>query len=662
VTLTSPCSWVASSNASWIHLQQTSGASGTTINFTVDPATTGEGRNATLTIAGQAVTVSQAGYAQNPPYGVFDLPVNGSVLSGSVTVTGWALDDVGVTGVQIWRDAHANDPAAAIHDGRVFVGTATFVDGARPDVAAAFAEAPQNTRAGWGYMMLTRGLVWDGKGPFNLYAYATDIEGNFGLLGSKTVTVDNATATRPFGAIDTPAPGATVSGFYGVTGWVLTPNAGATIPASGVRVAIDGVFLTDVPSMSDRSDITNGFPGFNTTGAGRGVVVDTTKYADGLHTIGFLVTDSTGQADGVGGRFFTIDNSSARSSSGTFALTGSLSGRRGGHTATQMADGRTLIAGGQGDGGCDPTCGFPRIAEIYDPPMQSFTTVGKMSVGRNAATATLLQNGRVLITGGFNVDGSTGSTFLSSAEIFDPATATFSPTGAMNVARYRHSATLLANGTVLIAGGRTGNQIEATTEIYDPATGVFTQAAAMVAARYDHTVTPLPDGRLLIAGGGGPGGFLSSAELYNPALGTFTPTGSMTSVRHAHTATLLDNGKVLLAAGDSPATVTVLTASAELFDPITGTFSSTGSLNVARHYHTATRMPSGRVLIAGGDGNGGLNLSSAELYDPAAGVFRSIAPMQNGRTMHTASLLADGSVLLAGGIGVGTAERFVEDR
>jgi hypothetical protein len=322
VTLTTGCSWVASSDASWIHLQQTSGTTGGTIDFTVDAAAAGAGRNGTLTIGGQLVSVSQAGYGVNPPYGVFDTPASGSVLAGSVAVTGWALDDVGVNSVQIWRDPHPSDPSGAIYQGpgpqagRIFIGYATFVDGARPDVAAVFPTAPQSTRAGWGYLMLTRGIVWDGKGMFNLYAYAVDVEGNIALLGSKAVTINNAAATRPFGAIDTPPPGSTISGFYAVTGWVLTPNAGATIPPAGVRVSVDDAFLPDVPGVSDRADITAGFPGFDTTGAGRGLFLDTTKYADGLHTIGFLVTDSAGQSDGVGGRFFTIDNASPHAAAG----------------------------------------------------------------------------------------------------------------------------------------------------------------------------------------------------------------------------------------------------------------------------------------------------------------------------------------------------------
>jgi hypothetical protein len=137
----------------------------------------------------------------------------------------------------------------------------------------------------------------------------------------------------------------------------------------------------------------------------------------------------------------------------------------------------------------------------------------------------------------------------------------------------------------------------------------------------------------------------------------------MTSVRHGHTATVLDNGKVLVTGGDPGLSPTVLTASAELFDPAAGTFSPTGSMNIARQNHTATRTASGKILIAGGDGNGGLNLSSAEIYDPSTGKFTSTGTLQEGRTGHSASVLPDGSILLTGGaLSSSTAERFVENK
>jgi hypothetical protein len=177
---------------------------------------------------------------------------------------------VEVTEVAIWRQPHPADPPAAIFQGpgpqnnKVFIGIATLVDGARPDVEAAFA-LPNRSRAGWGYMMLTRGMVWDGQGLFTIHAIAKDREGHVSEIGSTAISIDNALATLPFGTIDTPGQGALASGIYGNTGWVLTPNAGATIAPANVRVVVDGVFLPGVPSTSARSDITSTFPGFDTS-------------------------------------------------------------------------------------------------------------------------------------------------------------------------------------------------------------------------------------------------------------------------------------------------------------------------------------------------------------------------------------------------------------
>jgi pimeloyl-ACP methyl ester carboxylesterase len=351
--------WSATTDAAWLQVSPASGAGPARLTIrvvgtpqTVPASTTG---TIVVTAAGAAnspmtlpVTLRVIPIEQTSmPVGAFDTPVEGSTgVSGSVAVTGWALDDVEVTEVQIWRDPNSADPPGAIfagqppQGGRVFVGYASFVEGARPDVQTANPTIPLNSRAGWGYLMLTRGLVWDGGGPFKLYAIAKDREGHLTEIGSKIISVDNAPATKPFGAIDTPGQGATATGMYPNTGWVLTPNAGATIPAANVQVAIDGVFLSAVPSVSDRADITAGFPLFTTTGAGRGLFVDTTQFANGPHTIGWLVTDSAGKADGVGSRVFTIANgasvlglaSGSMLSADVDALplaTGPVSGRRG---------------------------------------------------------------------------------------------------------------------------------------------------------------------------------------------------------------------------------------------------------------------------------------------------------------------------------------------
>jgi probable HAF family extracellular repeat protein len=312
------CAWTAAANAGFISV--TTGASGIgsgTVSYSVAP-NTGPGRSGTITLAGLTISVQQVSATNDPAFGSLDTPINNSTgLSGSIAVTGWALDDSEVVEVQVWRDPHPSDPAGAVFDGpapqggKVFVGYAALVSGARPDVETLYPNFPFKSRAGWGYLLLTRGLIWDGKGPFKLYGIGKDREGHLSQLGSTSLSIDNAPATRPFGAIDTPGQGATASGLYPNTGWVLTPNAGASIPATKVQVAIDGVFLPGTFSMSDRADISGGFSQFTTTGAGRGLFIDTTKYSDGPHTIGWLVTDSGGQADGVGSRFFTVANATS---------------------------------------------------------------------------------------------------------------------------------------------------------------------------------------------------------------------------------------------------------------------------------------------------------------------------------------------------------------
>ena len=275
----------------------------------------------------------------------------------------------------------------------------------------------------------------------------------------------------------------------------------------------------------------------------------------------------------------------------------------------------------------------------------TFIQTGSMSTDRYYATATLLANGKVLIAGGYD----NGTNPVSSAELYEPSSSTFSPTGSMSTARDAATATLLANGKVLIAGGG-----DNAAELYGPASGTFSPTGSMSTDRYYATATLLANGKVLIAGGyDNDFNPVYSAELYDPASGTFSPTGSM-SPRDDATATLLANGKVLIAGGyyNDITNNRDPSSSAELYDPASGTFSPTGSMSTPRDDATATLLANGKVLIAGGYYNiyPGYNpVSSAELYDPASGTFSPTGSMSKARDDATATLLANGKVLIAGG-------------
>jgi hypothetical protein len=306
---------------------------------------------------------------------------------------------------------------------------------------------------------------------------------------------------------------------------------------------------------------------------------------------------------------------------------------RAAHTATLLPNGKVLLAGGMQRGEV-----FSNSVELYDPTTGSFAATSNMATRRAGHTATLLPTGKVLIAGGSNGE------WLSICELYDPATGRFTPAGNLSVRRGGSSATLLRNGTVLFTGGFDGD-LHSSAEVFDPATASFRPVGKMSAGRSSHTATLLPDGKVLITGGGARRNVLANAEVYHPATGTFTPTGKLSVPRHKHAAVLLADGKVLVLGGSDNRDSWGQYASAEIYNPATGTFNATASMSAGRFKFpdAVATLKSGKVLVAGG----GVQL---EIYDATArGFLLASGQVDAARYFSTATLLPDGKVLIAGG-------------
>jgi len=322
---------------------------------------------------------------------------------------------------------------------------------------------------------------------------------------------------------------------------------------------------------------------------------------------------------------------------------------RSGHTATRLPDGRVLVVGGGGEE--TVLEGLPRspTAELFDPGTGTWIATPRMIEARAGHSATLLSDGSVLVVGG-------SGNFLT-AELFDPSTGMWIATGSTSTPQGGgHTATLLADGRVLVAGGNPGSEFDplATAELYDPTTGRWTVTTSMATARSWHTATLLADGRVLVVGGGsderGEEVPSAAAELYDPRSGRWTATAKVSEARFGHTATLLPDGTVLVAGGNHPNGAPA--QSVELYDPSSGRWTATESMAEVRSSHTATVLADRMVLVAGGVGPGTdpVRLTSAELYDPGSGRWTMTGSMAAPHGFsQTATLLSDGRVLVAGG-------------
>jgi hypothetical protein len=471
---------------------------------------------------------------------------------------------------------------------------------------------------------------------------------NFGS-SQGTVTFNGTVATPTSwsaGSIVVPVPAVATSGNV-----VITVSG---VPSNGVNFMV----VPTITSLSPTSGTVGTLVVIAGTGFGPNLVTGAVTFnGTAVTPISWSITSITapvppGATTGnvavtVGGVSSNGANFTVQAS-GFVAATGQMTFARNGQTATQLSTGQVLVTGGMN------SSGVLTSAELYTPSSQTFASAGTMNVARWLHTATQLNDGTVLIAGGSDL---ANEETLDTAEIYSPTTGTFTLlTSTLNTARVAHTATLLDNGQVLIVGGYDPDYgLIADAELYDPPSQTFIDLGYTNSPRYGHTATVLQNGQVLIAGGETdaiPSGAFNTAEIFNLTNETFTPVPApMNASREGHAAVLLNNGQVLITGGDNPPNGSL--SSAEVYDPPTSTFIAVPSAMTApRISHMMTVLNGGKVLIAGGstDSNAGsVALNSAELYDPTTQSFVAVGNMTSVREHQTATLLNDGTVLEDGG-------------
>ena len=374
--------------------------------------------------------------------------------------------------------------------------------------------------------------------------------------------------------------------------------------------------------------------------------------------------------------------SPAQALPGTWTSAGDLSIARFEHTATLLPSGKVLVTG---------DASSSAATDVYDPANNTWSTAANLGAGRSAATASLLSTGKVLVAGGnaannctttFTGSGSTTVCYATNTtELYTPSGNVWNAAGNLLSPRQAHTATVLASGKVLIAGGASDCTTVTTpisetfyctyvagAELYDPSSDSWTAAGALANGRSGHTATLLASGKILVTGGtnsnGGYGPPIASAELYDPVSNTWSAAASLNTARFEHTATLLPSGKVLVAGGQGNSGTL---ASTELYDPVANSWTAAPNLTIARSYHTATALPSGKVLLAAGTSNGSSSaeISNPDLYDPTTNTIAVASSLITPRYGPTATLLNTGNVLLVAGEGdsgeLASAELFEPD-
>jgi hypothetical protein len=509
-------------------------------------------------------------------------------------------------------------PAASILKGTTqqYVVTGTYTDG-----------STQN---------LTTSVSWSGVPTTTVSVTSSGLATGIGS-GNAVISVRSGTIV----AVATLAVGGISPTLVSIT---VLPNV-ATVPlGTNQQFSATGTY-TDGSTQDLTSSVT--WATSNPTAVG----ITSSGLASALTGGTSTITASSGAISGAGS--LTVETNSA-----------TLNTSRYQHSATLLNNGAVLVAGGitcPSSGSCT----YLNSAELYTPNTGTFAITGGMATARSAP-AVLLGSGKVLIAGGFSCDSNGNCTSLRSAEIYDPASGTFSGAGNMTINRDSHTMTLLNSGRVLIAGGQ--NCTSATScsalnsaEIYDPVAGTFTATGSLNAARFNASVIALNSGQVLIAGGFNGMSYPAAAEIYDPVGGAFTIVGNLNTPRALATATMLESGNVMIAGGTTCGSPLCPTASVEVYEG--GLFTNLSPNNYplqmhdARVYQTTTPLTSGQILIAGGYNSCNSTTctsdSTSESVTANSGWFFASQPLASPRSGHTATLLTDGSVLLIGGINNG---------
>ena len=348
---------------------------------------------------------------------------------------------------------------------------------------------------------------------------------------------------------------------------------------------------------------------------------------------------------------FLFSRSVFADSTGTWSSAGNMSTPRVAAAATLLSNGKVLVTGGTDKYGLDLK-DF-NSTEVYDPATNTWSPAENMLAGGRNQTATLLPNGKVLVVGGHYLNENGIDNTLTSPEIYDPVNNTWTSAPNMLTDMAVNTATLLQNGKVLVVGSFTDYKTSTLTlaELYDPTNNIWSSAGNVLNFKIScNTATLLSNGKVLIAGGfiGESDNTTASVEIYDPTSNTWSAAASMSTERADHTETLLPNGEVLVVGGNGKS---ACLSSAEIYDPANNTWTSAGNSSMARVYHTATLLPNGKVLIAGGGYSEGNLIASSEIYDPINNTWTTAANMITDRCSHAATLLPNGKVLVVGGNG-----------